>query len=185
MVPECSATFWSNCSRFCEMATILYSKNYNETWQGSNIAWGKGDLVQEYDLKWPWSWEMAAMLQVTENTFLHFLWTIEPQNGKLFFNIICNFYPSVKFHRRGIACHQSCHLSVHPSVCLSMVIQSAWNSAHTCIMVVRRNLSKISSIHSILVLIFSIKHLRLVSLFVSLMRCIWQGSFVWDRWAVT
>ena len=36
----------------------IYFGYSNETY---NIAWGKGHLVHEYDLKWSWPWEMAAI----------------------------------------------------------------------------------------------------------------------------
>ena len=84
---SCSAVqFQPNCSRFCEMAAILiFLKNhffhfypiifwlFQWLWKFGrdiNFAWGKGHLAWEFDLKWPWPWELAAILKVWICIFL-------------------------------------------------------------------------------------------------------------------
>ena len=122
VVLECSTKFQPNCSRFHKWRPFSFEKNhifalfsksilFFATKLARGIALGKWHLVQECGLKWPWPWEVEAILKVTIIAFLYFFWPNKPRmawnyffvSGEffLFLNILCNFYQSFVFYDKN------------------------------------------------------------------------------------
>ena len=105
VVPECSAKYRPSCWRFHKMAAIfniLFSTSILviPSKVGRDISWGKRHLCWEYDLKWPLSREMVAILNVKNCIFAPF----SNMRWNYFLWCLVNFpdYPSAKLWLAGI-----------------------------------------------------------------------------------